>query len=212
LGNLLAAITNAGARALPRLVLLSSTSVFGQVEGEWVDESSATDPPDFRGRIVLEGERLLARSGTPSTVLRLGGLYGPGRESMIDAVRNRTAVLDRGPTRWTNRIHLDDAVGAIVHLLALPAEAFERVYIGVDEEPAARNDVLRWIAARLGVSLENAGEAEATGGRDRRRDTDKRCSSARLRASGFRFRYPTFREGYGALIAARRSGGLGLGT
>ena len=201
LGNLLDAIADARTEPAPRVILLSSTSVYGQTGGEWVDELSATEPTDFRGRIVLEGERRLARWAGASTALRLGGLYGPGRESMIDAVRNRTAVLDRGPARYTNRIHRDDAAGAIVHLLDMPAETVERVYIGVDEEPAARNAVLHWIASRVGVSLDTAAEVDAGGGRERGRDTDKRCSSARLRASGYRFHYPTFREGYGALIA-----------
>jgi nucleoside-diphosphate-sugar epimerase len=204
LGNLLDAVAIADAEARPRVVLLSSTSVYGQTGGEWVDEQSLTEPQDFRGRIVLEGERLVARSGLPSTTLRLGGLYGPGRESMIDAVRNRTAVFDPGHAHYTNRIHREDAAGAIVHLLDLPAESLEAVYIGVDEEPAARNDVLSWIASRLEVDLDTASGFDASGGSERRRDTDKRCSSARLRASGYRFRYPTYREGYGALIAARR--------
>ena len=72
----------------PRLILLSSTSVYGQTTGEWVDETSPTEPADYRGRLVLRGEQVLGAAGLPSIALRLGGLYGPGRASLIEAVRN----------------------------------------------------------------------------------------------------------------------------
>jgi nucleoside-diphosphate-sugar epimerase len=204
LTNLLDALRESGPAGdpPPRIVLLSSTSVYSQTAGEWVDEASATTPSDFRGRIVLRGEETLLAAGFPAIVLRLGGLYGPGRESLIDAVREGRATLAPAPARFTNRIHLVDAVGAIVHLLGLPADAAARVYVGVDHEPAARNDVLRWLASRLGVALTEApvgAEAE----RDSRSDTNKRCSSVRLRDSGYRFRYPSYREGYDAILDAR---------
>ena len=195
----------AGRRSCRRaIVLLSSTSVYGQTAGEWVDETSATTPTDFRGRIVLRGEETLLASGLPAIALRLGGLYGPGRESLIDAVRDGRATLAPAPARFTNRIHRDDAVGAIVHLLDLAADAVARVYLGVDEEPADRNDVLRWLAARLGVVLEEAAPGAQRRG-DARSDSNKRCSSARLRGSGYRFRYPSYREGYDAILRSGQS-------
>jgi nucleoside-diphosphate-sugar epimerase len=203
LANVLEALhANALTNRLPRVVLLSSTSVYGQSGGEWVDESSSAAPNDFRGRFVVRGESTLSESGFPAIALRLGGLYGPGRESLVDAVRSGRATLSPEPNRFTNRIHLDDAVGAIVHLIDLPAEAAARLYVGVDHEPAARNDVLRWLASRLGVALTGAPVA-AERERDSRGDTNKRCSSVRLRHSGYRFRYPTYREGYEAILDAR---------
>jgi nucleoside-diphosphate-sugar epimerase len=210
LANLLRTLSESGARrpgdsARPRVVLLSSTSVYGQTAGEWVDESSPTEPTDFRGRLVLAGEETLLTSGFPCAVLRLGGLYGPGRESLIDAVRDGRATLSPGPARFTNRIHRDDAVGAIVHLLALSPSDAAPVYAGVDEEPADRNDVLRFLAGQLGVPLCEG----TTPGRQReplaRTETNKRCSSARLRESGYRFRYPSYRDGYSAILDARSS-------
>ena len=103
-----------------------------------------------------------------------------------------------GPARFTNRIHRDDAVGVILHLLALPADQLAPVWVGVDTEPADRNDVVRWLAQRLGVEVRT--EDDAATGRVLRRDTNKRCSSARLVGSGYRFRYPSYREGYAALL------------
>jgi nucleoside-diphosphate-sugar epimerase len=200
LGHVIEAVRSSGGG--PRVILLSSTSVYGQTAGEWVDENSPTEPADFRGRLVLRGEEVLGGAGLPSIALRLGGLYGPGRPSLIDAVREGRAGITPGPPRFTNRIHRDDAVGALLHLLALPAGVAARVYVGVDQEPADRNDVVRWLAERLAAGA--ADEDPTTGGRGLRRDTsNKRCSSARLRASGYRFRYPSYREGYAALLASR---------
>src|SRR5690606_39452049 len=71
-----------------RLVLISSTAVYGQLNGEWVDEDSPTEPNSFSGRRMLESEQLALSSGIPSTILRFGGIYGPGRERMLTTVRN----------------------------------------------------------------------------------------------------------------------------
>lgn len=182
-----------------RLVFVSSTAVYGQDAGETVDEDSPTEPTRWNGRLVLEGERAAAAGSTPAVVLRLGGIYGPGRTRQIERVRRGEARLRSRP-HYTNRIHRDDAAGAIRHLLALPAPA--SVVLGVDGEPADEADVLRWLAARLGVPappVERDGEPSAAPA------SGKRCSSARLVASGYRFRYPTYREGYDALLRETRS-------
>lgn len=204
LRNLLAALARLPAPPR-RAIFTSSTAVYGQRDGEWVDEASPTEPADFRGRVLLEGERLLAAFPGRATALRLAGIYGPGRTSLVDSVRAGRAVIAPGGPRWTNRIHREDCAGALAHVLALPEP--EPVYLGVDDEPADRGEVLRWLAARIGapaprVATDAAAEPDARGG-------NKRCSNARLRASGWRPRFPTFREGYAALIAEAAAGGAG---
>jgi nucleoside-diphosphate-sugar epimerase len=205
LGNLLDALRrSATGDAPPRIVLLSSTSVHGQTAGEWVDESSPTEPLDFRGRVVLRGEEILRACGLPGIALRLGGIYGPGRASLIESVRTGEARLaPLGKARFTNRIHRDDAAGAVAHLLDRdpPPNA---IYLGVDHEPAARDDVLRWLAERLGTPLPAppAVGSTAPARAGARAETNKRCSSAKLRAAGYRFRFPTYRDGYGDLLTA----------
>jgi nucleoside-diphosphate-sugar epimerase len=182
----------------PRRVLFtSSTSVYGQREGEWVDEDSRTDPGGFSGARMLEGERVFLDGPFPATVLRLGGIYGPGRTSLVEKVRSGDAVCTPEPG-WTNRIHRDDAAGALRHLAMLDAPA--SCYLGVDREPAALCDVYRWIATRLGLPAPPV-RPGAAGGR-RRSPGNKRCRSDRLAASGYAFRYPTFREGFGTLLEA----------
>jgi nucleoside-diphosphate-sugar epimerase len=100
------------------------------------------------------------------------------------------------PGAWSNRIHLDDCAGVLRHLLLLPEP--EPLYLGVDREPAELCEIQRWLADRLGVAPP-VSAAEVGGGGGRRR-SNKRCSSDRLAASGYRFRFPTYREGLGALL------------
>lgn len=178
-----------------RLLFTSSTAVYAQQYGEWVDEASPCEPSGFAGRRLLEGEALLRAAPFPATVLRLGGLYGPGRASLIERARSGATRIASGPSRYTNRIHRDDAAFALAHLAALPEAA--ACYVGVDCEPARETDVLGWLAQRLGASPPCAEDTRtaATVGR-----SSKRCSNARLLATGFRFRYPSYREGYEALL------------
>ncbi|MBW2497287.1 MAG: SDR family NAD(P)-dependent oxidoreductase, partial [Deltaproteobacteria bacterium] len=150
--------------------------------------------------------RLLAASGLSSVVVRLGGIYGPDRTGLVERVR--AGGLRRRPApHYTNRIHRDDAAGLIAHLLFHPDP--DPLYLGVDDEPAEEGELYVWLAKELGVEPPESVEEdeEETRGDDRRRSAgSKRCSNRRARESGYRFRYPTFREGYGALLRAMRSG------
>jgi len=180
-------------RGIRRLLFASSTAVYAQSAGEWVDEASETSPREFRGRILLEGEGLVLASPFPATVLRLGGIYGPSRTRLLDEVRAGRARFV--PGRFTNRIHRDDAAGALDHLAQLSAA--EHVILGVDCDPAEERVVFEWLAQRLGAPPPRAAESAPSG----RRVGSKRCRNTRLLAMGYRFRHPTFREGYGALLA-----------
>jgi nucleoside-diphosphate-sugar epimerase len=195
LSQVLDAVRRQGQR--PRRILFtSSTVVYAQSAGEWVDEASATEPVHFSGTRMLEAERLLLESPFPATILRLGGIYGPGRVGLVERVRRGEAICTDGPPIFTNRIHRDDCVGALQHLMSFPQPG--NLYLGVDHEPAETCVVLRWLAGRLGAPpprVENP-----TPGGAQRRGGNKRCRNARLVASGYIFRYPTFRDGYGALL------------
>lgn len=175
-----------------RLIYVSSTAVYGDAGGGWVDEETPEKPGDFRGRILLEGEALAREEGGRGVVLRLGGIYGPGRTRLLERVRSGEARCPDGDPVWSNRVHRDDAAGALIHLLEHPDPA--PVYLGVDDEPAPLCDVYRFVAGLIG-----APEPEPETGLRRDR-ANKRCSNARLRKSGLELRYPTYREGYRAMV------------
>jgi nucleoside-diphosphate-sugar epimerase len=177
-----------------RFLFVSSTGVYGQRGGEWVDEASPTQPVGFSGRCLLQGEALVAGAGCTGIVVRLGGIYGPGRLRLVNRVRDGAPCACR-PPRYTNRIHRDDCAGVLAHL------AFKEqpgdLYVGVDDEPAQECVVMDWIADRLGVARPPREDGSPPGSRTQ---ANKRCRNDRLREAGYRFRYPTFREGYGAVL------------
>ncbi len=183
-----------------RFVFVSSTAVYAQDGGEWIDERSPAQATHFRARLLLEGEalvRAIAAPETTTTVLRLAGIYGPGRTHLIELVRSGRATYPPGPPRYANRIHRDDAAGALVHLLQLPEPA--ALYLGVDDAPVDLAEVFHFLAVALGAPLPRQVEAPGGGSAER---TSKRCSNALLRKAGYDFRFPTYREGYGALLAS----------
>lgn len=181
---------------LPRRMLFcSSTAVYSQHRGEWVDETSVTRPLRFNGEILLSAERLLHALLPEAIVVRLGGIYGPGRTRLIDGVRSG-ALRVRAGEHFTNRIHRDDAAG-VLERLALAESPSHGCYLGVDDEPADESEVLRYLAERLGVPEPRPYEP---GREPAPRAGSKRCRNARIRAEGYSFAYPTFREGYAAML------------
>jgi len=195
LRNLLDAL-EARRSPVERIVFTSSTGVYAQQDGEWVDEDSPADSEAFSGRCIREGERLLEACSYASVTLRLGGIYGPGRTRLIESVRDGEAVITDGPPRYLNLNHRDDCAAALEHALFLDDPA--PVYLATDGQPEDRAVILRWIAERLGVPEPPvATEASAL----RLRTGNKRCRNDRLLATGFRFQYPGYRVGYGPLIA-----------
>lgn len=197
--ELLAALARAGQQ--PRRILYaSSTSTYGQADGERIDENSVTEPTDFSGRSVLAGERLLAAGPWPVTRVRFAGIYGPGRDSFVRGVIAGTLGLsDVNP--HTNRIHRDDCVGVLARLLAL--EVAPPVVLASDPAPTRRNEVVSWLAAQAGVEPVR----QVAPSSERRPAGDRRCHPAWLLANGYRYRHPDFRSGYAELVAtARRRG------
>lgn len=190
-GHVLDALARAGARPR-RFVFVSSTAVYGTDDGSWVDEDTPAAPRTATGQLLVDAEVAVQDRAPSPTVVRLSGIYGPGRTRLIDQVREGRAVAPDPPVH-ANRIHRDDAAAAIVHLL-LAVEEPATCYLGSDRAPVPRGEVLRWLAAELGV------DPPPTGPDERSRGGDKRCRSDRLVASGFRFAFPTYREGYAAVL------------
>lgn len=171
-----------------RVVFSSSTAVYGQNDGSWAEESASTSPSQFNGEVIRRAEQqILAHDGTHGVVARLGGIYGPGRDRLIRSVRNHK----RSSTKWTNRIHSDDAAAALAHLATADRALVPDVVNVVDRLPARKIDVTDFIAHELGVPAPPADEDDA----------GKRVDGTRLVTTNFVHTYPTFREGYRQVIA-----------
>jgi len=195
LSNLLEAFARQGQRPV-RIFFVSSTAVYEQQRGEWVDETSPAEPAHFSGRRLLEAERILFAGPFPGTVIRFAGIYGPRRAQLVESVRAGRAVWNKSRRQWTNRIHRDDCAGALKHLMQL--ERPEKIYLGVDSEPAEQGTVQRWLAGVLGAPQPRAVRAGDPALRTMR--GNKRCRNDRLLAAGYTFRHPTYREGYRAVL------------
>lgn len=180
--------------APPRVLFVSSTAVYGVDDGTWIDESTPTTPTSATAVTLREAEESLREQVPEATILRLGGIYGPGRTREIDRVRDGKASRSPG-TRFTNRIHRDDAAAAIVHLTTTQGHP-EAVYIGVDDCPVEYSEVVEFLARSLDMPVPETSSDPS----ESKEISGKRCHNTRLRDSGFDFSYPTFREGYAAVL------------
>ena len=190
LRHLLAAL---GAQTLRRVLFVSSSAVYGDHAGGWVNEDTPVAPPGFNGAVLLEAEQGLASQPVRSIVLRLAGLYGPGRVHLLDRLRAGTAQVPRDPPHWANRIHVDDAAAAIVHLLQVADP--QACYLGVDSTPLPLHVLYDELARLINAPPPRSGPPPVAVG-------SKRLSNARLLDSGFVPRWPDARDGYAALIQA----------
>ncbi|WP_369930587.1 SDR family oxidoreductase [Xanthomonas sp. NCPPB 2632] len=175
-----------------RTVFVSSSAVYGEHGGDWVDETTPVAPGAFSGRVMRDAEQWLASRGVGGVSVRLAGLYGPGRTQLFERLRDGLARVPRGQGVYANRIHVDDAAASLALVLSLPDPA--PVYVGVDDTPLPIDVLYDHLAGLLGVPLPPDGPGPAGIG-------NKRLSNALLRASGFRCRWPDARAGYAALLA-----------
>jgi nucleoside-diphosphate-sugar epimerase len=181
-----------------KLVYTGSTSVYGQTDGSAVSEVSPTVPAAETAQVLLQAEALLlaaARAGTvPAVVLRVAGIYGPGRGYWLKQLLEGTAQIEGGGERILNMIHRDDVAGAVVAALrqGQPGE----IYNAVDDEPVTQLALFEWLSAQL--DRPSPPFVPKTADESRKRGmTNKRVSNKKLKTQlGYSFQYPTFKEGY----------------
>lgn len=173
----------------PRITFVSSTSVYGQHSGEAVDETSATDAKGYNGQILLEAENLLRAAPLPHLIVRPSGIYSHTRTRLLD----RLCKGELSPNHAvTNRIHLDDAARALVYLITR-TNLSESLFCLTDHQPATEREIASWLG-HLHQSRDETDVVNLSG---------KAICNQRLTATGFTFLYPSFKEGYGAILAAR---------
>jgi nucleoside-diphosphate-sugar epimerase len=178
--NLLAAFPAA------RLIFTSSTSVYAQIDGGWVDESSPAEPDRETGQVLLETERLVTDAG--GAVARLAGIYGPGRSVLLKKFFHGEAVIEGDGTRWVNQIHRDDAARALYFLAVQNARD---VFNVSDDQPLAQRAIYEWLASRFSMPLPPSGPIDP----NRKRGwTHKRVANGCLRALGWAPQHRSFFE------------------
>jgi nucleoside-diphosphate-sugar epimerase len=199
--SLIAWASTASPPVRAHLIYTSSTSVYAQGGGVRVDETSDAEPVEENGRLILESERVVRGWLGPWTILRLAGIYGPERHLLLDQLRaGATELAGRGEHRL-NLVHRDDVIGALVAVWRGRERAAGQVYTLADGCPEAKATVAAWVASRLG--REPPGFSAEGAGLRRRQVPDRVIASDRIqRELGWRPRYPSFREGYAALLEA----------
>ncbi|MDP1771376.1 MAG: SDR family oxidoreductase [Methylobacter sp.] len=176
-------------------IMVSSTSVYGQTQGEWVNEDSPVEPSHITNRLIRQAEQKLTALNSVNIVVRFSGIYGPGREYLLRQAM-QTPAIQQIPPYFTNRIHQRDCVGVLTFLLEqrLAGKALAQCYVASDDDPAPMWDVVSWLAESLHYPppVVKAGAG-----------LNKRCSNAKLKTLGYQFQYPCYKDGYLELIGAR---------
>ena len=179
---------------IKKIFFISSTSVYAQNSGEWIDENSSTKPKSSTAKIILQTENYLLNNYFKTTIVRFSGIYGPGRTGFLNKMINDGKKFAHN--RFTNRIHRDDCANALIHLMNLPN--CENIYLGSDNDPADLSVMASWVMEKKGPKNE---ELEyLTRIKFSKTESNKRCSNKKLKETGYKFLFPTFREGYNSII------------
>lgn len=174
-----------------RFIFISSTSVYGQTHGEWVDEASVTEPNTITGQIILQAEKAFLSHDSRNCIIRFSGIYGRNRGRLLNIVA-KGGKVQYTPPYYTNRISRDDCV-AVLHFIAgrmIAGDNLEPIYLASDDDPATKWDVFNFLADKLGSKRPDK-EILSHGS-----DQNKRCSNRRLKQLGYEFIYKSYREGY----------------
>ncbi len=178
-----------------RKLFVSSTSVYGQTQGEIVTEESPAEPSTATGKILRVAEEIVLEAG--ATVVRSSGIYGPNRGVLFEKFRRGEAVIEGDSRRWINQIHQRDLVAALAHLINAGAPG--EIYNATDNTPVTYLDYYAWCAEFLRQPMPPFGPVNL---QRKRGLTNKRVSNAKLRATGWTPLYPSFREGIAAMAGS----------
>lgn len=187
-----AAIADTLSREKPaRLVYLSSTAVYGNAKGRVTEKTPVHAAGAGAGRVAAEA--LYRPLG--AILLRIAGIYGPGR-GLHERLKTGTYQLPGGGTGHVSRIHVDDLCDAITVALACGSPG--EVYNVADDAPVPQREVVEWLCARLGVPVPGSIPLEEAPPMLR---GDRQIQNAKLRGLGWWPRFPTYREGFSAVLA-----------
>ncbi len=175
-----------------RFLFVSSTAVYGADQTGWLNETSPTEPSGFNGRVLLRAEQWLLTHWPKAFVLRLSGIYGPERRTLLGRIAQGQASVPSSEDYWANRIHIRDAARAVIHLLN--QTDYSGIYIGTDSTPVPLKTLYRDLAQALNAPEPPSGPASPMMGK-------KRLSNQKLLDTGFELQWPDCRLGYADMIA-----------
>lgn len=181
-----------------RLLLVSSTTVYGQVGGDEISDESQTTGDSFSATRILEAERLVLDGDPGGVVVRASGIYGPGRVATISKLAHVELTQDDREL-WTNRVHRDDLAHILVHLIENPDKA--GVYLATDPTPSTLGQIRDFVRSHRNHKRLKA----PVSSRRTRSRKSRKMYPKRLLEEGFRFKYESFADGYGPILDALKS-------
>lgn len=200
----------------PRFIYISSTGVYGKGSGEWIDEATPPDPQREGGRASLAAEQVLASHplGSHGIILRLAGIYGPGRVPFLDILRNAEPIPARA-TGFLNLIHVDDAAAVVVAAATIDlgqdgsisgarlSSQAPHIYCVSDGNPVARHDYYGEVARQIGAPPPRFVEPEADSPRTIRAESNRRvCNKRMLTELRATLTYPNYQTGLAAILSS----------
>ena len=175
-----------------KLFWVSSSSVYGQANDEWVDETSETVPQRLSGQVQLEAEQVLAMIAQRACVVRFSGIYREHQHRMVESLRQQKLPASCEADYYTNRIHVIDAARSLLHLMAYHAggKKIDKMYLASDSSPVKYMQLVQWLSEQYQLPLNDTLPAA------KQRINSKRCSNKRLKDTGFEFKYDTYQTGF----------------
>jgi nucleoside-diphosphate-sugar epimerase len=184
---------------IPQWIFASSTGVYAQTQGEWIDETSKAQPGAGTSQIIRGAERQLLALNSANIVVRFTGIYGLGREYLLNKIR-QGGCFQQAPSYFTNRIHEQDCIGVLALLLEkhISGIELEDYYLASDDNPAPQWEVVSWLARQMHLQQPDAGNYP------RNASMNKRCRNSKIKSLGYEFKYPSYQQGYGEILSSQK--------
>ena len=177
------------------ITFISSTRVYAEINGEWVNEQTPANAFDPKSRLILQAENKILAHNPLNTIIRFSGIYGRTKGYFLQQIKNANPIQQH-PSYYTNRIHRSDCIGVIVHLInkKIAGDKLEPLYLATDSEPSPKWNVACYLAEQMNYKKPTASLGSEQNGKN------KRISNQLLVDSGYTFKYPSYKQGYQQLI------------
>jgi len=178
------------------ITFISSTRVYAENNGEWVNEQTTANACDPKSQLMLQAEHKILAHNPLNTIIRFSGIYGRTKGYFLQQIKNANPIQQH-PSYYTNRIHRSDCIGVIVHLInkKIAGDKLEPLYLATDSEPSPKWNVACYLAEQMNYKKPTASLGSEQNGQN------KRISNQRLIDSGYTFKFPSYQQGYHKIIS-----------